>query len=122
MYFNMSYKYCQIKIKGSKVPFLTDVRIPQNFFHKAKGLLGVKSLNEKSGMLFKNCNSIHMIGMRTPLDVIFLTKDSVVRKIYENLQPWKIAYCFGSHLTLEMPVGSIQKVGIKPDMKLEIIE
>ena len=116
----MAYSNCQIFIKGKKQPILNKVRVPTGFYANAKGLLGTKALAQDEAMLFRNCQSIHMFGMKIPLDIIFLAKDGTVLKMIENLKPWKIAGCFKSKMTLEMATGTIKKHSIETNMKLEI--
>jgi len=116
----MSYKFCNIFLSNSDKALFTEVRIPDSFYHKAKGLLGEELLNNNTGMLLKQCSSIHMIGMKIPLDVLFLAKDGTVLKCVNNLQPWKIAACLKASTTLELASGSIKKLGLVTGMKLEI--
>jgi len=118
----MSYNYCDIYLSHLDKAILTKVRIPNSFYHNAKGLLGEKHLKEDTGMLFKKCSSIHMIGMKMPLDILFLAKDGTVLKCVNNLQPWKIAACFKASTTLELASGSIKKLGLIVGTKLEIKE
>ncbi len=118
----MSYKYCEIYKQGSENSLFTQVRIPQGFYHNAKGLLGEAQLKENTGMLFKRCSNIHMFGMKMPLDIIFLASDGRIIKCVNSLQPWKVSGCLGSSMTLELPKGSIEKTGLKQSMKLEIKE
>ncbi len=118
----MSYKYCNIYKSGNKDILFNNVRIPNSFYHNAKGLLGESDLQENSGMLFENCKSIHMFGMKIPLDIVFLAQDGEVLKYVKNLKPWGIAFCFKASMTLELPVGTIVKQSLKNNMKLEIQE
>ena len=73
-------------------------------------------------MLFKNCNSIHMMGMKIPLDIVFLDTGGTIIKCISELQPWRAAICLKGSMTLELPAQSIEKKGLAPDMKLEIRE
>ncbi len=116
----MSYKYCTIYKEGEKLAFLNDVRIPIGFYHNAKGLLGEKLLKENTGMLFEKCKSIHMFGMRTALDIIFLSPNGTILKCVVGLSPWKITTCLKANMVLELPTGTIEKEYLKPLMKLEI--
>ncbi len=118
----MSYKHCEIYKQGCENSLFTQVRVPQGFYHNAKGLLGEAQLKENTGMLFKRCSSIHMFGMKIPLDIIFLASDGRIIKCVSGLQPWKVSGCLGSSMTLELPKGSIEKTGLKQNMKLEIKE
>ncbi|MCD5380298.1 DUF192 domain-containing protein [Candidatus Gracilibacteria bacterium] len=106
----------------TKEQIFTDIKIPRGFFQKAKGLLGVKTLDEKSGMLFKNCNNIHMFGMKIPLDIVFLKSDGQILKCVKNLKPWRAAICLKATMTLELPSGSIEKNQLTTLNKLEIMD
>ncbi|MFH0947999.1 MAG: DUF192 domain-containing protein [Elusimicrobiota bacterium] len=49
-----------------------NLSIAENYFERAKGLLGRKDIKENEGLLIKNCNWIHMFFMCFPIDVIFM--------------------------------------------------
>ena len=63
-----------------------------SFAARSKGMLGRDHIPPEEGMLFRQCESIHMFGMRTALDVLFLDTDDRVVKIFRELQPWKMAF------------------------------
>lgn len=116
----MPYKLCDIYLDQSDNALFSRVRIPNSFFSKAKGLLGEKSLKSDTGMLFKQCSSIHMVGMKIPLDILFLAKDGTILKCVKNLQPWRAAVCLKATTTLELASGSIERLALRTGMKLEI--
>lgn len=55
------------------------------FYLRLKGLLGVRELPEKHGILLTPCNNIHTFGMKIPLSIICLDKQGIVLKIVEYL-------------------------------------
>lgn len=116
------YQVCDIYLSGSNEAIFSDVRIPHTFYQKAKGLLGERELEVNSGMLFKNCNSIHMMGMKIPLDIVFLSKDNLIIKYVEHIKPWRITGCSKGLKTLELSSGAIKLYGLKIGMRLEIKE
>jgi len=116
----MPYKYCEIYRYGESQPLFSRISIPVSFFQRAKGLLGKNGLVEHQGMLFKDCNSIHMMGMKEPLDIVFLLPNAKIIKCVESVKPWRMAFCSKAKMTLELPAGTIKKVGLSPIMKLEI--
>jgi len=59
---------------------------------RMKGLLGRKSLPEQEGMLLDPCGSIHTVGMRFAIDVIFLDADWQVIGTRANLRPGRLAW------------------------------
>jgi len=76
------------------------------FFERFKGLLGRESLEKGEGLIIPQCRSIHMFGMKFPIDVLFLDNDGIITKIVENLKPLRVA--FGGYKTetiIELPAG-----------------
>lgn len=74
---------------------------------RLRGLLGRK-LNIDDGLLIIPCNSVHMIGMKYPIDVIYLTKENKIVKIVKNLRPWQFSACRKAHKTLEISTENIE--------------
>jgi len=50
--------------------------------------------------------------MRFPIDVVFLDRSLVVRKVVHRLRPWRMAFGLGSHSVLELPEGEAERHGI----------
>ncbi len=95
------------------------VLIPESFAERASGLLGARSGGHPA-MLFRYCTMIHMFGMRVPIDVVFLNDLGEVTKVLSSLQPWRMAWCRRAAHTLEMPSGSVSRLGIIKGRRLEI--
>ena len=77
-----------------------------------RGLLGRSGLDPAEGLLIKPTNSVHMFFMRFPIDVVFLDRDMVVRKVVETLRPWRMTACRGARAALELPAGAAGRRGI----------
>jgi uncharacterized membrane protein (UPF0127 family) len=53
---------------------------------------------------------IHTIGMKFPIDVIFLDRNNVVRRVISGLPPYRVTGIqFRTYSILELPKGSIAK-------------
>src|SRR4028119_1862029 len=63
--------------------------VADNLFTRVRGLLGRSGLEPDEGLLINPCPSIHMFGMKFPLDVVFITTDNVVTDFVENIAPGK---------------------------------
>ncbi len=86
----------------------------RNFFSKSFGLILKRKLTDKQGFLIKNCNSIHTIGMRYRIDVVFLDKNNRVLAIYCNLKPFRITpFVKDAFSVLEVMAGVIDKTTLK---------
>jgi uncharacterized membrane protein (UPF0127 family) len=78
---------------------------------RTKGLLGRSSIGEDEGLWIQPTSSIHMWFMRFAIDVIWAAEDGRVLKVIENLKPWRMSYCRGAKVALELPVGAIPRSG-----------
>ncbi|CZQ80909.1 Hypothetical protein Tpal_133 [Trichococcus palustris] len=70
---------------------LEDLRIAETFFSRFRGLMGVKSIPENSGLMITPCNSVHCFFMKFPIDVIFLDKENRVVHIMDSVKPGSIS-------------------------------
>lgn len=79
------------------------------------GLLGRKGLEPGEGLVIIPCNSVHMVGMRFALDIVHLDKEGKVLRVLPNLKPNRVGpLVWRSHVTLELPVGTIAASGTVP--------
>jgi uncharacterized membrane protein (UPF0127 family) len=70
---------------------LATVRIARSFGSRFLGLLGRRSLEDMEGLLFVPGGSIHTLGMRFAIDVIFLDAQMTVLRVRANVRPWRFA-------------------------------
>jgi uncharacterized membrane protein (UPF0127 family) len=80
---------------------------------RSKGLLGRSGLGEQEGLWIQPTSSIHMWFMRFPIDVIWAADDGRVIKLVENIKPWRMSFCRGAKVALELPVGAIARSGVQ---------
>ena len=79
---------------------------------RSKGLLGRSGLGEQEGLWIQPTSSIHMWFMRFPIDVIWAAEDGRVIKLVVNIKPWRMSFCRGAKVALELPVGAIERSGV----------
>jgi uncharacterized protein len=77
-----------------------------------RGLLGRSGLEPGEGLLIRPTNSVHMFFMRFAIDVVFVDRDLVVKKVVETLRPWRMAGCRGARAAVELPAGEAARRGI----------
>jgi len=82
------------------------------------GLLNRSSLEAGEGLWIPTA-AIHTVGMRFPIDAIFLgamresdgpqgKRICRVRRVYQGLRPWRMTrYVWGSESVLELPAGVV---------------
>jgi uncharacterized membrane protein (UPF0127 family) len=86
---------------------LARVTLAERFRDRLIGLMGSRPAPD-TGLLFRGTNSIHMLFMRTPIDVFFLERPDGeglqrVRAIRLGLRPWiGLALSLGAADTLEL--------------------
>jgi uncharacterized protein len=61
-----------------------------NFIQRSLGLILRKPLEYGEAFLIKDCRSIHTIGMRYNIDVLFIDKNSRVIASFKDVSPWRI--------------------------------
>lgn len=89
-----------------------DVKIASSFFARAKGLLGERSLADGNALWIHSCRSIHTWFMRFPIDVVFVDDRMRVRKVCENVGPWRMTLPSPKLKSVfEMPAGTLSRLG-----------
>jgi len=84
----------------------------QTLWQRLRGLIAHPRLKRGEGLLITPCSSVHTIGMRYPLDLVFLDKHGNVLKCVAGLPPLRMAAARKARHTLELPTGSIAEAGI----------
>jgi len=87
--------------------------VANTLWTRVRGLLGRTGLENGEGLLIDPCPSIHMFGMKFPLDVVFVTTEYVVTDVVENIAPGK-AYVAKAHagkarIAIEVAAGEIAR-------------
>jgi uncharacterized membrane protein (UPF0127 family) len=80
---------------------------------RTKGLLGRSGMAADDGLWIQPTSSIHMWFMRFAIDVVWAADDGRVLKLVENIKPWRMSFCRGAKVALELPVGAIARSGVQ---------
>jgi uncharacterized membrane protein (UPF0127 family) len=90
----------------------TRIRMANRWLTRLRGMLGRPAPASGEGLLLTPCSSVHMYGMRFPLDVAFLDQGGVVVAIYHSLAPGSRTYWHrdATH-ALELPCGTLEQSG-----------
>lgn len=84
----------------------------ENILERMRGLLWKKPLSDNCSLWISPCNSVHTFFMRYPIDVVFLSRDGVIRKISREIKPWSMASCWGANSVLELYPGAAAVAGL----------
>lgn len=99
-----------------------NAKIAKGFLQRLRGLIGRKKLEEGEALWIKPCNSIHTIGMRFAIDVIFLDKDNNIIAIKKNLKPNRLTRIYlRASSVLELPAGTIDTTDTKIGDSVKIV-
>jgi uncharacterized protein len=91
----------------------TRIRIADRWLARLRGMLGHPAPEPGEGLLLTPCTSVHMYGMRYPLDVVFLDRGGTVVALYPSLLPGaRTSWHRNAAHALELPSGTIIRVGV----------
>jgi uncharacterized membrane protein (UPF0127 family) len=109
----------QLYRKQDQAVVMSEGKVADTYFPRLIGLIGKKQFPAGEGVFFPKCNSVHMWMMSIPIDVIFLKSNTraewTVVSLHRALKPWKLlpVTCFSANDVLELPVGTIDRLGLK---------
>lgn len=69
------------------------------------GLSGLPDLPPEWGLHIAPCRSIHMFGMRFPLDLVWLDKDRRVVRVDTGVPPRRMRTCLRARSVIEVAAG-----------------
>jgi len=79
---------------------------------RMRGLIARKPLETGEGLLLSPCGAVHTFGMKYALDLAFIGKDGMVKKLAHSLPPYRLAHSVGAFMTLELLAGSFRQLGL----------
>src|SRR4051794_8876250 len=85
------------------------------------GLLGSDRLKEGQGLWIVPCASIHTLGMKFLIDLVYLNRNCRVLKVKAGVTPWRISACLWAASVLELPGGTISRTGTRYGDQLDFI-
>jgi uncharacterized membrane protein (UPF0127 family) len=84
-----------------------------SFQSRCLGLLSRSVMPKEEGLLLIPGGSIHTLGMRFPIDVIFLNRQMRILGLAEHVRPWRIRVApRGTRRVLELAAGQIAANGL----------
>jgi hypothetical protein len=95
-------------------------RFANSVLKRMIGFLNRKILAQGEGLLLDRCYGIHTIGMRFPIDVLFLDKELRVIRVVSALPPFRTCVVKKAVYVLELPVGVIQSSRTEPGDQIQV--
>ncbi len=93
------------------------VRLAATFGSRLRGLLGVP-LPPDLALHIRPCASVHMWGLRQPLDVLFLDREGTVLQTC-TLRPWQLRGAARAHSVLECAAGTLARLDLQAGQRLQ---
>lgn len=91
------------------------VKWADSWLGRLVGLLGAKSIADDQAVWLRPCGSIHTVGMRFAIDVVFLSRQNRVIAIVPNVRPYRICIAqSGTYSVLELAAGRAAQIGLTP--------
>jgi len=72
---------------------------------RLRGLAGLERLPADQALLIERCRSVHTVGMRFALDLVWLDADGAVVRIDEQIKPWRLRTCLRARAVIETNAG-----------------
>ncbi|MEK7390496.1 MAG: DUF192 domain-containing protein [Elusimicrobiota bacterium] len=103
------------------VPIAVNVTRADNPASRSRGLIGRRDMDGDEGLWIDPCPMIHTFFMSFPIDVLFLDADLRVRRVMEDLRPWRVSpWVWSARSVLELKGGSLKgsvRVGDSLEMR-----
>ena len=95
------------------------VGVAGNFWQRFRGLLGHRELALDHGLLLRPGGTVHTVGMRFPIDVLFLDRHLRILSIVHRLTPNRIAVApRETRSVLELAAGRAAACDLIPGVTL----
>jgi uncharacterized membrane protein (UPF0127 family) len=103
-----------VRLKTRRLDFpFAHVKIARTFSSRLVGLLSRSALPADEGLLLVPGGSVHTLGMRFAIDIVFLDAQLVVLGVVAHMRPWRFAWAPRSTCyVLELPAGRARAAGL----------
>lgn len=95
--------------------------IASSWLQRLRGLLFYRPLRQSEGLWITPCRSIHTLGMRYALDVLFIDRNGCVRAVHTNVKSGRARSGPRMPLdTLELPAGRAESLALRVGDELAV--
>lgn len=109
--------------RSKETVLASEVELADTSWARMKGLLGRKAADFPSGkgLWIMPSQGVHTIGMKFPIDVVYLDKGHRVIHVSHSLSPFRIAAIrFKARSVIELPAGTLAQTRTSIGDVLEI--
>ncbi len=95
----------KLVLKPNEQVLCHKMRVANSFVSRVVGLIGTKRLDEE-GLFIPRCNWVHTFFMSIPIDVVYVDRSGVIRRIDSELKPWRLGKpAWSAKDVVELPAG-----------------
>ena len=98
-----------LKNSRSGAVLASSVELAETSAERRRGLLGREAMEPDSALVITRCAAVHTFWMRFPIDVVFVDSSGTVKKIVEELAPWRMAGALFASTAIEFPAGTLKQ-------------
>lgn len=98
-----------------------DVAVARSFLQRALGLLARPPLTPRQALWITRCGSVHTVGMRYAIDVVFLSRSGQVLRVAHAVPPLRFRLCRGAAAVVELRAGAAHALGILAGQVLAVV-
>jgi len=84
--------------------------VASSFSQRALGLLTRSRLHARAGVWFDHCSTVHSMGMRMPIDLVFLDAKLQIVELRPDWGAIQTARCRAATSVLEMASGALARL------------
>ena len=88
------------------------VFMAESVLERVRGLFAV-DIDTVDGLLIKPCGSVHTLGMRYAIDLVYLDKQRRIIKVVHRLKPWRMSMRLGADSVAELREGTAKALGLE---------
>jgi uncharacterized membrane protein (UPF0127 family) len=98
-----------LKNSRSGAVLASSVELAVTSAERRRGLLGREAMEPDSALVITRCAAVHTFWMRFAIDVVFVDSSGTVKKIVEELAPWRMAGALFASTAIEFPAGTLKQ-------------
>lgn len=95
-----------------------ELRRTETVLERMRGLLGFPPLQRGQALLIDACNMVHTVGMAYAIDVVFVDRQGVIRRVCPDVPPWRARSCLRARRVIELAAGEATRRGWRPGLRL----
>lgn len=92
------------------------------FGERLRGLLGRSALPDDRALWIAPCGSVHTLGMRFPIDVVFVDAKGRIVRCVEALVPNRAAFALKAASVVEFAAGGVARLRLAAGDRLSIAD